>query len=371
MKMRIIFSIAVLAVVVSFMTMSTTTRAETEEIDVFVDGIKVSSEDFHAYYKDGTSYVPLRSFLEHVGAGSNISWEGVSKTATLIHNGMSLEVSVGKKTMLVNNDEIVLPAAAELVNSVLYIPVRPLCDLLGYYIGWDPLLKRVHVGTTFADQSEVIVPGDNVFLAENLSQISNTDYYVPNGGRFLLSNPPQDLYYYSLNESLFTGLNKKAFNLTKILLLEDAYTSVIYDPQVEKAFVGISASKEEYEDGQFNLRFVLPEKGSIHPKEEGISSFSVQSIVKLELNGLSNTDNMDNQIWVLKEYDTRLRDALVYLFGTSDGNAMYKDLFNLYIGRKLDPRKDLDLIYHSKEYDHSKVNVLQRTDGSMSIYFSK
>ena len=83
----------------------------------------------------------LRTVAEALDA--EVSWDNNSKTAIISKNGKVIRVTIGIKEMLVNNNSITLPTAAEIVDNTTYIPLRSIATALDTDIKWDKTNKIV------------------------------------------------------------------------------------------------------------------------------------------------------------------------------------------------------------------------------------
>ena len=84
---------------------------------------------------EGTTLVPLRVISEAFGA--EVTWDGETKTVTIIDGKTTIKVVIGSKTALVNGEEKTLEEAAELTGSgVTTVPLRFISETLGAEVGY-------------------------------------------------------------------------------------------------------------------------------------------------------------------------------------------------------------------------------------------
>lgn len=77
--------------------------------------------------------------VENADGADNVLWDAASKTATVNANGNTIVFKAGSNVMTVNGQNIVMDnnAAAEIVDSRMYIPFRALGNALDVDVDWD------------------------------------------------------------------------------------------------------------------------------------------------------------------------------------------------------------------------------------------
>lgn len=101
----------------------------------------------HCPLEQGTTYVPLRAFLDTVG-GYTVWWDGASRAAAARSSESEIAAPVGKKTLIVDGVSYDLPNAVYLENGVTYVPLRIFAGALGYDVYWDHSRGGAAVDTT-------------------------------------------------------------------------------------------------------------------------------------------------------------------------------------------------------------------------------
>ena len=84
------------------------------------------------YLEDGSTSVPLRSLLDTLG-GWTIRWQ--SGQAVAESGSSSIQARPGSGQFTVNG--VVYPGAVSLRNGRTYVPLRALCEALGFRVQWD------------------------------------------------------------------------------------------------------------------------------------------------------------------------------------------------------------------------------------------
>ena len=95
--------------------------------------------DVAPYIKDGRTFVPLRfiaygfEFTE-----DNIVWDQVKQQVTLTRGDKKIELTVGSKTIKVNDQSRDLDVAPEIDQGRVMVPLRFISEGFGADVSWDP-----------------------------------------------------------------------------------------------------------------------------------------------------------------------------------------------------------------------------------------
>lgn len=109
-------------------------------IDIRVNGKYVDS-DVDPYIKNDRTMVPVRAIAEALGA--QVAYDDATKTATISRNGDEVKITMYADSAFVNGEEIALDAAAETVNSRIFVPVRFVSEGLKCSVNWNAETKSV------------------------------------------------------------------------------------------------------------------------------------------------------------------------------------------------------------------------------------
>lgn len=139
---------------------------ETTTLDTFVNTVKVSVNDStieinnnvfdidtKPYISDGSVMVPLRVValavlggnLENPDNSNKVSWDNISKTASINFNGETVEFKAGNEYMYIDGkaNKMDNNVGAEIKEGRMYIPFRALGDALGASVNWIENTKTV------------------------------------------------------------------------------------------------------------------------------------------------------------------------------------------------------------------------------------
>ena len=118
------------------------------ESKIYKNGIAVTM-DAAAYIQpsSNSTMIPLRfvsaAIAEIKGFNATISWEGITKTATITYRDNNISFTAGSSTMYVNGDPVIMEngVKAEIRNNRMYIPFRALGNAMNVNVSWDAQSK--------------------------------------------------------------------------------------------------------------------------------------------------------------------------------------------------------------------------------------
>ena len=111
-------------------------------ISVYVSGKKLSFDQEPIIYNDRTM-VPLRKIFESLGA--TVNWNASTRTVTGTRGDRRVKLTVGSKTMYVNNTKYDLDTAPIIVSDRTLVPARAVAEGLGCDVSWDASTKSVNI----------------------------------------------------------------------------------------------------------------------------------------------------------------------------------------------------------------------------------
>ncbi|MDG0810399.1 copper amine oxidase N-terminal domain-containing protein [Cohnella rhizosphaerae] len=98
---------------------------------------------------DGSAYLPVRFLTEAVGG--DIRWEAATRTVRVDTAHVSMKLTIGEKTAVVNGEEKQLLGAPYISNGRTMLPFRFLGEALGFDVSWDAATRGI--GLTLDSQS--------------------------------------------------------------------------------------------------------------------------------------------------------------------------------------------------------------------------
>lgn len=106
---------------------------------------KILSFDQPPMIQNGRTLVPIRTVFEAMGY--NVFWDGEEQRIEIVNTNNTLRCWIGRDTFEVtskkNYDTGYLEVVPQIVNGRTLVPIRALCEALGWTIQWDELTNTV------------------------------------------------------------------------------------------------------------------------------------------------------------------------------------------------------------------------------------
>ena len=104
------------------------------DITVEISGKKISFDQNPLLYNSRTM-VPMRKIFEELGA--TVTWDQNTQTATGKKGNRTVTVTIGSKTMYVNNTKYTLDTPPMVVSGRTLVPARAIAEGLGASVSWN------------------------------------------------------------------------------------------------------------------------------------------------------------------------------------------------------------------------------------------
>ncbi|MEJ8305437.1 copper amine oxidase N-terminal domain-containing protein [Saccharibacillus sacchari] len=104
-------------------------------VHVQYEGSDVVFSDVQPVVQSDRVSVPVYGLLERLNAETD--WDNSTKTLTLVRNGTTSSITVGKETAVSAGQTVSLDIAATLENSRVWLSVQTLSDVLGLSVSWN------------------------------------------------------------------------------------------------------------------------------------------------------------------------------------------------------------------------------------------
>ncbi|BBI33424.1 stalk domain-containing protein [Cohnella abietis] len=102
------------------------------------------------FIENSRTMIPLRALGD--GFGFEVSWEQSEQKITLKKDDKSIILHIGKSEMLVDDKKVNLEdAVPRIKNSVTFLPVRQLAEILGVKVDWNGKTRTA----TFTDKDDI------------------------------------------------------------------------------------------------------------------------------------------------------------------------------------------------------------------------
>ena len=113
----------------------------------------------------GNTYVSMQTALAQVYSNVNISWAG--NRATVVADGLTLEVGLGESYILANGRALQVPNRVQVINGRVLLPIRPLAQAMGGFVEWD-----AQSGTSALYSGSPIQSGNTYYNGDDLYWLS-------------------------------------------------------------------------------------------------------------------------------------------------------------------------------------------------------
>ena len=126
-------------------------------IGVFVRGLVVDFEKYdnvEPEIEGDRVLLPIRAITETLGAV--VTWDGKTGKITITNDDVSIELTIGSQTALVNGEEVTLDVAPKIIKGRTMLPMRFITETLKLNVDWDEDSKTVVVDEDEDDVDEEV-----------------------------------------------------------------------------------------------------------------------------------------------------------------------------------------------------------------------
>ncbi|MCD8180081.1 MAG: GDSL-type esterase/lipase family protein [Firmicutes bacterium] len=142
----------------------TATAASADSVTVLLYGeaLECSVEPF---ITEGTTFVPMRSIFEALGA--EIEWDEETRTVTSQKDGVEISITIGSEQAYKNGEAYTLTAAPMITDGYTMVPLRFVSESFGCVVSWDGDTQTVTIEENPLTNSTVGVIGDSISYGTN------------------------------------------------------------------------------------------------------------------------------------------------------------------------------------------------------------
>lgn len=133
-----------------------------QNVTVIINGKHIPFKD-PIINNNGTILLPMRDFYEAIGA--QVTWDQVTKKATSVRNGQTVELTIDSKTAMVNGYAAELLVAPMIYKNRTYIPMRFVSENSDGKVSWDQEKKIVEI-----ELNEAIYDGQSPGAGEEVPE---------------------------------------------------------------------------------------------------------------------------------------------------------------------------------------------------------
>lgn len=113
-----------------------------KDIQLYIEGEAVAFE-VAPQIIDGRAMVPIRAIFEALGA--SVSWEEESRTAVCQNGNSTVQMTLGKQCMMLDNRPVYMDVSPQIVDGRLLAPARYVAECLGYTVSWEEETKTIEI----------------------------------------------------------------------------------------------------------------------------------------------------------------------------------------------------------------------------------
>lgn len=143
--------------------------AEYREIPLYVDGIRAGS----GYMTEGTTYIPLRAFLEALQLDAEIHWDHENGMAVITMEELELSVGAEAEYMCANGRYFYIDGGAHNLNGTIMVPIRELAKIFGVTVEWSSEYWTMNIDSGSVD---VIEMDEDYYNEDDLYWLSRIIY---------------------------------------------------------------------------------------------------------------------------------------------------------------------------------------------------
>ena len=215
---------------------------EHEKIPLSIEGKDVISGE--AILIDELTYVPLRKLTESARPDAKITYNDLTKTATIVFGNNKVTVTTGLRYISVNGRYFYGKGAVKNINGSLYVPIRPLAKALGFDVEWNSATRSVNL----VRESWTVTDAENYYNSDELYWLSRIIEAEAGGeilegkiavGNVVLNRVEDKRYPNTIYGVIFDFKNGIQFT--------PAYTGTIYNTPSAESIAAAKMCLEGYE----------------------------------------------------------------------------------------------------------------------------
>jgi len=143
MKKRIISTFIAVMTMVAMVGVPTNVANASTDINLVIDGVRVTGQTVAPILEEGRTFVPLRLIAETFGA--DVSWNGTTREATIETAAFTVVFGIDSTSYTVNGARRTLDAAPRLVNGSTMVPIRAFADSIGATVNYNSATRTASV----------------------------------------------------------------------------------------------------------------------------------------------------------------------------------------------------------------------------------
>jgi hypothetical protein len=220
---------------------------EKNNITVKINGEKARFDVQPYVNANKRTMVPIRFISESLGA--NVSWDGKTKTVTIIHGLKVIKLKINDRNVLIGKKMIELDSHAVIKEKRTFVPLRFITEGLGANIEWDGKEKLVSI-TTEQMIENIVMIRETIHTFEGFS---GETVYTPQENALFIKLRDNEvtvtIYHHSMDKSVFNvdfyefedAEKEFLYELLKVYYptsYEQAYQDVLGGERVDTTYDG-------------------------------------------------------------------------------------------------------------------------------------
>lgn len=174
MKKKLLFALSVTLIVMLPLLAAPKVFSQTQ-ISVYIDGQQVQLDAAPVIVADRT-LVPIRTVAETIGA--EVSWNGSSRTVTIIRASKEINITIGEKTAIVNGVYVPLEVPAMISEERTMLPLRFVAEQLSQNVGYDAETKSVYITENYSFEGSGNLSAWFLGCGAIIAEVNNCDPYT-------------------------------------------------------------------------------------------------------------------------------------------------------------------------------------------------
>lgn len=247
--------------------------------NIYFEGYRLSVQPVERF---GTILVALRPFAMQIGAyEEDIAYADGQATVRLY--GHEMIFTEGSKTALLDGVETPLDEPAENIDGTLYVPLRFLCEAIGYEVRWTPIYEEngEYTGTSLV---QIAKPGNNWELlvpdgpmGEQEWQMSQTNFVTRLDSLIMGTDATFSPFAYRENGEIM-GIDVElgqaiARDAAKVLVVDDMDFDKLFAAlragEVDMVIAGLSTTQERRQSFAFSVPYYSESQVALVSRDEG------------------------------------------------------------------------------------------------------
>lgn len=131
---------------------------------ILLDGENLSFP-VEPFITEGTTFVPMRSIFEALGAA--VEWNDTTRTVTSKKDGIEINITIGSNTVYKNGKEYFLRTPPVIIDDYTMVPLRFVSESFGCSVEWNGDTQTITITTNSLKDTAAGFIGDSICYGTN------------------------------------------------------------------------------------------------------------------------------------------------------------------------------------------------------------